>query len=358
MEKVPFISIIIPCRNEEKYIGKCLDSIMFNVYPRNKMEVLVIDGKSDDTTKDIISKYMKKYSFIQILDNPDYNVPTALNIGIRTAKGDIIVRLDAHNVYSKNYLEKCVKYLQVYKINNVGGRWITLPGNNTKVAKSIALALSHPFGVGNAYFRIDGLKNPKFVDTVPFGCYRRDLFNKIGFFNEHLVRNQDLEFNLRLKSAGGKILLAPDIVSFYYARSNFKDLFKQNFLNGYWIINSLKYAKLPFSIRHLIPFIFITSLLISFSIFIAYSPLFYFFVIILLSYCFVNIFFSYKLCHRKSLKILPFISITFSILHFSYGYGSIYGIIKLIIYKLEELCLKTLKDISSILKRVEQNLKY
>ena len=171
------VTIIIPCRNEERYIGKCLESIINNDYPKDDLEVLVIDGVSDDRTRDIISKYTQQYSFISLFDNLKKIVPTALNIGIQNAKGDVVIRMDAHTTYEKDYVSKCVEYLQKRGVDNAGGVCVTLPGDDTVMAKSIALALSHPFGVGNSYFRI-GLKEPKYVDTVPFGSYKKEVFEK------------------------------------------------------------------------------------------------------------------------------------------------------------------------------------
>ena len=255
-----YVSIIIPCRNEEKFIGKCLDSIIAQDFSKDNLKVLIVDGMSDDRTGDIVSEYSRKYPFIRLIDNPKKFVPSALNIGIENAGGKIIIRMDAHNVYENDYVSKCVRYLNEYGVDNVGGLCRTIPGGGSLIADCIAISLSHPFGVGNSYFRI-GLKEPKYVDTVPFGCYKREVFEKAGLFNENLIRNQDIEFNLRLKHAGGRIILVPDIVSFYHARSTLKDLFKQNFWNGFWVIYSSKFANMPFSIRHLIPFIFVSSLL-------------------------------------------------------------------------------------------------
>lgn len=227
------VSIIIPCRNEEKFIGKCLDSIIAQDYPIDNLEVLVVDGMSEDNTRKIVKNYIQKYSFVKLLENPQKIVPTALNIGIKNAKGDIFIIMGAHSIYEKDYIFKCVKYLHAYDVDNVGGIGITLPGDNTIIAKSIALALSHPFGVGNAYFRI-GSKEPRYVDTVPFGCYKREVFDRIGLFDEDLVRNQDDEFNLRLIKNGGKILLGPDIISYYYARDSIHKLWKMYFQYGYF----------------------------------------------------------------------------------------------------------------------------
>jgi glycosyltransferase involved in cell wall biosynthesis len=329
-----FVTVIVPCRNEIKYISKSLDSIILQDYPKNKLEVLVVDGFSEDGTREILKKYIDKYSFIKIIDNPKKIASSAMNIGIKKAKGDIIIRMDAHNIYEKDYIKKCVKYLYEYNADNVGGIWITLPGDNSIIAKSIALVLSHPFGIGNSYFR-RGVKEVKEVDTVPFGCYKKEVFEKIGLFNENLIRNQDIEFNLRLKRSGGKILLVPDIISYYYARPNLKSLFKQNFLNGYWVVYSLKYANMPFSYRHLIPFSFILFIIMNSLITLFYRNFFYLLVALLFFYGILDMFFSLSLSIRHGLKYLPFLFITFPTLHFSYGLGSLWGLIKLIFSKLK-----------------------
>jgi glycosyltransferase involved in cell wall biosynthesis len=326
---LPFISIIIPCRNEEKFIAMCLDSIIANDYPKDKLEIFVVDGMSEDGTREIIKKYAQQYPNIKLLDNPSKIVPTAMNLGIKNAKGNIIIRMDAHNEYSKDYISKIVYWLDKSGADNVGGIWITKPSSNTLISKAIALSLSSPFGVGNAMFRI-GLKESKYVDTVPFGAYRREVFNKIGLFNENLIRNQDIEFNLRLKRLGGRILLTSDIVSYYYAQSTLKGLAKQNFQNGFWVIYSNKFSKLPFSTRHLVPFVFVSSLLIS-LILSLFSPIFLSLLWLITGiYIVTNLFFSFKIATRKGMKYLMPVFLSFATLHFSYGLGSIFGLLRLI----------------------------
>ncbi len=264
-----------------------------------------------------------------MLDNPGRIVPKALNIGLKNARGDVIIRMDAHNIYEKDYVSKCVKYLNEYEVDNVGGIWTTLPGSETLVAKTIALALSHPFGVGNAYFRI-GSPRPRETDTVPFGCYRKEVFTKIGCFNENLVRNQDIEFNLRLKKAGGKVLLVPDILSYYHSRPTLESLFRQNFLNGFWVLYSLRFAKIPFSVRHLVPLFFVMSLACSLFLSFFYYPFIYLFVFIFGLYFMVNSFFSLKLSGKQGLKYFPSLVAAFTVLHISYGLGSLWGIVRLL----------------------------
>ncbi len=326
------ISIIIPCRNEEKFIDKCLNSIIANDYSKDNLEVLVVDGMSEDATRRIVETYSQSYPFIRHLDNPKKITPVALNIGLKHAKGEIIMRMDAHTTYEKYYIAKCVKYLCENNADNVGGVWKILPQNNSSIAESIAHVLSSSFGVGNAYYRI-GSKKPKYVDTVPFGCYKKEVFDAIGLFNEELARSQDIEFNLRLKKWGGKIMLFPDIVSYYYARSTLKALAKNSFWNGFWVIYSAKFAKIPFSFRHLVPLFFVSLVLGSLFLSRVYTPFIYLFTFILSLYLIINILFSFRISLTNKLRLFPALVISFFTLHFWYGVGSIWGLIKLLVSK-------------------------
>lgn len=312
------ISIIIPCRNEEKFIGKCLDSIIEQDYPKDKLEVLVIDGMSEDRTKEILEKYIKQYPYIKLLENPKKYTPFALNIGIKQAKGKIIIRMDAHSTCKADYISNCLKYLNEYNTDNVGGIWKIVPGENTIIAKAIALVSSSMFGAGNAYYRSGYSKGIKWVDTVFGGCYKKEIFEKIGFFNEKLIRSQDMEFNIRLKKSGGKILLAPEIVSYYYPKSNLKDFFIHNFKDGVWVTYPLKFGIRIFSWRHLIPLIFVLSI---------------FFVIPFVLYILVNLFFSFRIALKeKDLRYFFVLPIAFITRHFGYGLGSIWGLVKILIW--------------------------
>jgi len=326
---MPFVSIVMPCRNEEKFIAGCLDSIAENDYPKDNLEVLVIDGRSTDRTREIIEGYAKQYSFIKLMDNPGKIQTLATNIGISASQGDVIIRMDAHVEYPKDFISNSVSWMDKSKSDCVGGIVVTRPGSYTTVAAAVAFVLSHPFGVGNNYFRI-GLKEPKYVDTVPFGCYRKEVFDKVGLFNENLNRTDDIEFNLRLKRAGGKLLLVPEIVSYYYARPNLKELFRQNFGNGFWVLYSLRFAKLPFSLRHLIPFFFVISLLCSLLLSLFSGASLYLFAFIFCLYLSVNSFFSFQLSLRHGLKYFPALIASFTVLHLSYGLGSLWGIARLI----------------------------
>ena len=326
------VSIIVPCRNEEKYIGECLDSIIENDFAKDKLEVLVLEGMSEDGSRQVVEKYAGKYPFIKLLENPKKITPCALNIGVKHAKGDVIMRMDAHASYEKNYISKCLKYLKKYGADNVGGVMITLPRNSTFIGKAIVAAVSHPFGVGGSVFRT-GSKKPMWVDTVFGGCYRKEVFEKIGLFNENLISSQDMEFNLRLKKAGGKILLVPDIVAYYYARSDFRSFCKNDFRNGLWVVYPFKFTDhMPVSWRHLVPLTFVSSLICS-AVLSLFFPLFWwlFFSIIGL-YSLTNFYFSCKIAIReKDFKWFFIMPIIFATLHISYGLGSIFGVIKLLL---------------------------
>ena len=326
----PLVSAIIPCRNEERYIARCLESILANDYPREKLEIFVVNGMSEDRTREIIEELAKRYNFVRLLDNPRKITPISMNLAIRQAKGDVIIKMDAHTIYEKDYISKCVRYLGEYGADNVGGILITCPGEDRFVARAIAICLSHPFGVGDSYFRI-GTKEPRWVDTVSFGCYKREVFDKVGLYDERLARSQDLELNLRLKRAGGKILLVPIIVGRYYAQSSFGAFAKYNFWNGFWVLHPLQYGCRAFSWRHLVPFIFVLSLTLSAALSFVFSPFFWLFLSILGSYSMANIYWSIAIAARdKDARSLLLMPIVFAALHLGYGFGSLYGLLNVL----------------------------
>ncbi|MFH1387040.1 MAG: glycosyltransferase family 2 protein [bacterium] len=298
------LSIIIPCRNEEGFIGNCLDSIMAQDYDKSKYEVIVIDGRSTDKTREIIANYPT----VKLLDNPRKIAPAGTNIGIKAAKGEIIVRVDAHAVIAKDFLAKSVDYFNKTGVDCVGGTIRTI--GKGYIGEAIALVLSSPFGTGSK-FRYSN--QPGYVDTVPFGAYRREVFGHLGLFDENLPRSEDLEFNHRIIKAGGKIYMTPEIRSDYYSRSTVFGLLKQGFLNGVDVAKAAKKDRSSISIRHLIPLFFVLGLLI--------PPVS---LTVLLVYGVANLFFSLK-AGWKYLPITPFI---FLALHLSYGIGTIFGIIK------------------------------
>jgi len=299
-----------------------------NDFPKEALEIMVVDGESEDRTREIIRSYVESNSCIRLLNNPGKIQTIATNIALKSASGNIIIRMDAHAEYPPDYISKCVYWLLRSGEDGVGGIIKTVPGASTDFGRTIALALSHPFGVGNTHFRT-GVTTPRFVDTIPFGCYSSKVFKKVGLFNERLNRTDDIEFNLRLKRSGSKLLLIPDICSRYYARPDLPSLAKQQFGNGFWVTYSLKFAKLPFSTRHLVPLSFVLSLTAGSLFSLWFKPLGSLSYLALVVYAILNSFFSYRISAHEEKRLFPALIVTFFVLHISYGIGSLMGLAKL-----------------------------
>jgi glycosyltransferase involved in cell wall biosynthesis len=258
----PLVSIVVPCRNEVAYIGPMLDSVLANDYPHARLEILIVDGMSDDGTRAIIVEYAGRYPFIRLLDNPRRITPCGLNLGISGARGEVIVRMDAHAHYPPNYVADLIDWLERTGADYVGGAWVTLPADATPTARAIAAVLAHPFGIGNSRYRL-GTNRVREVDTLPFGCFRRELFQRAGLFDEELVRNQDEEFSFRVIRAGGRILLVPGVVSSYYARRSLRQLGRMFYQYGFFKpAVALKVGRIM-TLRQLVPPLFVLSILVT-----------------------------------------------------------------------------------------------
>ena len=331
MSDFPLVSIIVPCRNEEKFIGKCLDSVVANMYPKDKLEILVVDGMSEDRTTRILEEYAREYSFLRILSNPRKITPCALNSGIKDAKGELIIWMSAHNEYDKGYVSKCIRYIEEFYTDAVGGIIKPISRNNSLIGKSICIAISHPFGVGSSAHKT-GTGGTRLADTAFGVCYKKEVFEKIGLFNEKLIRGQDMEFSLRMKKAGLKILLVPEIMSYYYVLSGSKSFARHTFINGVWAILPFKYTNIiPISPRHLVPLIFVLSLVGSLILSLLSGFFWWVFLGIILSYGIVNLYFSSRIATKeKDLGLLFVMPAAFTIFHFCYGLGSLLGLAKCI----------------------------
>ncbi|MGH4125341.1 MAG: glycosyltransferase family 2 protein [Clostridium sp.] len=322
------VSVVIPCRNEEKYIGKCLQSIMDQSYGMENIEVFVCDGCSDDSTLDIISEYSIKYPQIKLVVNEKRVAPTAMNLGIKAAVGEIIVIFGAHAYMDKDYIKICVEKLKSADIACAGGRIINISEDST--AEAISLAMASPFGVGNALFRFSNVE--QLVDTVAFGAYKRSIFDEIGYFDEELVRNQDDELNFRITKSGNKILLAPDIISHYYTRGSFSKLWTQYFQYGFWKVRVIQKHKKPSAVRHLVPLLFVLSL-IGGTLLSPFSKMVrYLFSAEILLYLAGAITFALK-AYSGKVKNAPKMVLSFLILHLSYGIGFLEGLIVFYVLK-------------------------
>ena len=231
--------------------------------PSGGIELIIVDGMSEDGTREILSQLASEHQpLIRVLDNPPKAVPHAMNLAIRAASGKIIVRLDAHTYYEKDYIRQCVYWLESSEADNVGGVLIAEPSEDTLLGRALSKAVCHPFGSGNAHHKTGVVTKPREVDTVAFGCFRRELFDRIGFFREDLARSSDMEFNIRIRRMGGRILLVPAIRSHYQVRSRLKRVIPYYFSNGFWVLFPLKFGATAFKLRHLIPFFFVSWLLV------------------------------------------------------------------------------------------------
>ena len=333
----PMITVIMPVRNEVYYIERSLGCVLAQDYPPELMEILVVDGRSDDGTREKVQEILgrllssqkglpvksggeQRLPKIDLLDNPDRIVSTALNIGLQQARGDIIIRVDGHCVIAPDYVRKCLEVLKATGADNVGGlQWAD--GDNL-VSQAISLATRSPFGIGNARFRYS--KKPGWVDTVYLGAYRREVFEYLGNFDEDLVRNQDDEFNFRLVQAGGRIWLDPSIMVTYYSRDTFRRLWRQYFQYGFYKVRVIQKRRAVPSCRHLAPASFVLALILvpCFAV-ITNNPAWVFALII--PYLLANILSSAWLA-RCDWVTLPLLAITFPILHISYGIGFLWGL--------------------------------
>ncbi|EEC53957.1 glycosyltransferase family 2 protein [Bacteroides eggerthii] len=321
-----FVSIICPVSNEEKYIERCVKSVIEQDYPKELMEILYVDGMSTDNTRSIILNYVQKYSFIKLLDNPNKIVSPALNIGINNSIGDVIVRLDGHCIYPSNYISRLVYNLYHLKADNVGAVLNTLPAHETSVCRAIAIGMSHRFGVGNSLCRI-GANEVMQADTVPFGCFKKEIFDKLGGFDLDLVRNQDDEFNARIIKNGGKIFLIPDLVIDYYARDKISKMSKMFYQYG--LFKPLVNKKLgsPATIRQFFPVMFLLGLIVGIPL--SYINIYFaiIYLVVILFYCILAVYFSLKEVKKwRDWNLIFFLPITFLIIHLSYGWGYFKGI--------------------------------
>lgn len=327
--QLPNVSVIVPCWNEERYIAKCLDSIIQGDYPKDKLEVLVVDGMSEDRTRDIIRQYSLQHQFVQLLDNPRRIIPAGMNLAISKARGLIIMKMDAHARYENDYIYRCVRSLHGYHADNVGGRFLVLPGNDGIMAKAIAMVMTHPFGSGRYYQWMSRCQGPTEVDTVSFGCFRKNLLDRLGLvFNENLMRGEDVDFNARLKKAGGRVLLVPDIVFYYYARPHLKAFVRHQFSSGFWGMYGAKFG-LPITLRGVLSTLFPSILLFLPLLSFLGNVFLLLFVLAICLYGILNLSLSFGVAiQERKMKYLLVMPLAFVAFHVSHGLGSLCGLVK------------------------------
>jgi len=325
------VSIVVACRNEMKHIRSLLDSLLSQDMTRISWEAIVADGMSDDGTQKVLEEYSAQYPQLRLVPNVGRIVSTGLNAAIRAARGEIIIRMDAHTSYASDYCRRCIETLESTGADNVGG-----PARTRAMgirARAVAAAYHSPFSTGGGKFH--DINYEGWVDTLPYGCWRKTTLERIGLFDENLVRNQDDELNLRLTRAGGRIWQTPTIVSWYSPRPNLSSLFHQYFQYGFWKVAVIRKHRLPGSWRHVVPFAFVLSnilLLICLVVtkvigakewFIASAILW---LAVGTAYALATLTASVITAKGRGWAILPYLPVVFATYHLSYGLGCLAGL--------------------------------
>ena len=326
-KKLETVSIVIPVYNEEKYIEGLINSLLKQDYDKEKIEIIFVDGNSSDKTVEIINKKLANEKLqYRVMSNPKKITPKSVNMGIKEAQNDIIIRLDAHSEYPINYITKCVYYINNTDSDNVG--CLFKAEGKTKIGKAIANVVSSKFGVGNSGFRIK--ENSGYVDTVPFGTFRKELFDKIGYFNEELIRSEDNEFNYRIRKNGGKVYLFNETEIIYYPRDTIYKLMKMGFQNGEWATYTGYIIPGTMGIRHFIPLLFVLGLIAGIIITALHlKALTIAFFSVLAIYFIIDLLFTLKSVIKDGIEQL-ICFIIYPLFHISYGIGSIFGIFKIL----------------------------
>lgn len=326
----PFVSIVMPVRNEADFIARCLASVQDSDYPHDKMEIIIVDGMSDDGTREIIQKISAEDSRVRLLDNPRRVVPHAMNAGIIESRGEIMIRVDGHATVARNFVSSSVQALQEHpEAWCVAGPVETI--SETFVGKAIAGAMTSPVGAGNAMYRLGHFEG--YVDTVLYGAYRRWVFDKIGMFDEELVRNQDDELNLRVILGGGKIYLTPKIRSKYYSRTSLRKLARQYFQYGYWRARTIQKHRRPATLRQIAPLLFVCLWLALILASLAWSPAGWALLGFAVLYGLGLLAGAADVARRCGIGAGLLAPLLFTILHFAYGIGSLKGVLWFVILR-------------------------
>ncbi len=291
----------------------------------DQIEIILVDGMSTDGTREIGKRYQELYNNIRLIDNPGKIVPTGMNEALRLAKGNLIIRVDGHCVVEPDYVANCERHIQEHGLEGVGGPMRTV--GEDLISEVIALAMSSKFGVGNSSFRTEsGLT--KLADTVPFPAYTREIMQRVGLYDEELVRNQDDEYNYRIREAGGRILLAEDVRSTYYSRGTYGKLWKQYFQYGYWKVRVMQKHPLQMSLRQFVPPIFVLTICLALVASLVFPWGWILLAALIGAYGIAALIASGMIAKSNGWHLLGLIPLAFVIIHVSYGSGFLIGMVK------------------------------
>jgi glycosyltransferase involved in cell wall biosynthesis len=330
-DKLPKVSVIIPMRNEEQYISRCLKSIVDQNYPKELIEIIVVDGGSSDNSLRIVRGLMAEYWTIKLLGGFGVNCPAAMNIGIKYATGELISKIDAHGYAGSDFLRISAECLSEEEETKCVGGPIR-PVAETHIAKANALARSSTFGVGKGIYSTRG--KPQYVDTVQCGVYKRDIFGEVGLFDESLQFGEDEEINWRIRKRGYKIYITPEVSFFYFVRDSFGKLFKQYYNYGVARVKVIQKHPDFFRIKHVIPTAFIVTLFAAAILGIFGQFFLRLCIVSAIVYLIFSLVFSAEISSKHSWKYLGLLPISFAALHFGYGIGFAQGVCRLCLVKM------------------------
>jgi succinoglycan biosynthesis protein ExoA len=322
-ERLPFVSLVMPIRNEGRFIRESLSRLLEQDYPGDRVEILIADGMSTDGTRETVKEFQRADPRIRLIDNPGGIVSTGLNAALPQASGEIVIRVDGHCELDRSYVRRCVEHLRRPNLGAVGGPLTTV--GQTPLASAIATAMSSRFGVGDSTFRV-GTDTPVLVDTVAFPAYPRSILDQAGPFDEELVRNQDDEYSYRLREMGLGILLAPDVRAVYHSRSSLRSLWSQYFQYGYWKVRVMQKHPGQMRPRQFVPPLFVSALAIGGLAALVSGWGVVLLAAVLVPYALLNIAASFVCAARNTWGALPFLPLTFAVLHLSYGAGFLTGL--------------------------------
>jgi succinoglycan biosynthesis protein ExoA len=323
------VSVILPCRNESGYIEDCLKSILAQEPPAGGFEVIVADGVSNDGTREFLERFSLENPKVRLLNNPGRIVSTGLNAALREARGQVIVRMDAHTVYAPNYIKQCLAVLNETGADNVGGPMRTTA--TTYKERAVRAVFHSPFAVGGARSHAPDYEG--YVDTVIYGCWRKSIFDRVGNFDEDLVRNQDDEHNLRICRNGGKIYQSPRIRSWYHVRDSFKAVFRQHMQYGYWKVLVIRNHRLPASIRHVVPAAFVGTLGLLLIAGLFWRVAWVGAIGLAALYITAVLLASVITACRTEWKLFPVLPLIFSCFQIGYGYGFLRGVVDFVLFQ-------------------------
>lgn len=330
MLHLPKVSVVVPCRNEREIIDRCVQSILDSDVDASRLEILVVDGMSQDGTRERLASLQADHPQLRLVDNVEGTIPRAMNLGIAAATGEVVLKMDAHGAYPRDYIRKTVERLLASDVDMVGGVLHATPRNESASAVAVAESLASPWGSFGSKFRV-GASAPRLADAAAFGCWRRDLFAKVGGFDERLVRSSDLEFNRRLRRAGGRIMLDPGITARYFPVATLRAFVRKNYEDGFWLVYPYRFVRKLAGLRHAAPAFALLGGLAAFTLSFWFAWAGYALAGAAALYILVTLLVAAKISvRRRRPGLLVTLPLAFVIRHWIYALGEVVGAVRVL----------------------------